>query len=191
MSDDLPELLLYQDRTLAGRLRRYFQYRSIAEMSIWFCIVAVAGLIITSLASLGLGTLAGIGGQSSATVGAVMLGGLVLWLGFLVWLWRRFVRIARGWGAERLGAPTFRCMQVTFLVVAAVTMFAQGVLFEERTIFALLLLSFDTVIVGMAFVFLLLAWSARCRVPWRTHAEVFGMAAMLVLEVLLTKPWKH
>jgi hypothetical protein len=65
------------------------------------------------------------------------------------------------------------------------------VLFKEGNIFPVVLLAFDTVIVGMVFVFLLLAWSARCRVPWRTYAEVFGMAAMLIFEIFLTKPWTY
>jgi hypothetical protein len=190
MDDDLPELL-YQDRTVAGRLRRYFEYRSIAEMSVWFCIAAAISMIVVTIASVVLGTLVGIGSKSDAIAGAAVLGGLVLWLGFLAWLGWTFVRIARGWGPERLGTPIFRYMQVTFLVMTALTMLPSGVLFKEGNIFPVVLLAFDTVIVGMVFVFLLLAWSARCRVPWRTYAEVFGMAAMLIFEIFLTKPWTY
>jgi hypothetical protein len=160
-------------------------------MSVWFCITAVTSMIIAVVASVGLGSLAGAAGKSDATAGTVVLGGLILWLGFLAWLWCTLVRIARGWGAERLGAPTFRSMQVTFLVITASTTLARGVASKERNVFPVVLLAFDTVIVGMICVFLLLAWSARCRVPWRTYAEVFVMAAMLAFEIFLIKPWTY
>jgi hypothetical protein len=174
MSDDLPELL-YRDRTITGRLRRYFEYRTIAEMSVWFCIAAVASLIVTILGSVALGPCGP--------------GAFILWLVFLGWLWRTFARIARGWNAARLGTRTFKYMQITFLAAMTLTMLVHGALFEQRKVLALMLLSFDVVVVAMAFVFLLLARSARCRVPWRTYGEVCAMAALLVAEVLLTKYW--
>jgi len=174
-----------QDRTITGGLRRYFEYRSVAEMSIWFSIAALAGLIGIVLAGLVLAVLVGI----EKATGIAILVGLALWLGCLGWLWVTFVRIARGWGTQRLGTPIFRYMQIAFLALTALTMLARGVLFRQQEIFFLTLLAFDNIIVGMIFVFLLLAWFARCKVPWRTYGEVLAMTAMFVAEVFLTKPW--
>lgn len=186
MVDDLlPNL---RDQGLAQRngLKEYFEDRTVAEMSIWFWIAAVSGLMLMVLAVAAALCLVAVAGQSSDTAELVIvLGGVVLWFGFLVWLWISLARIARGWGPERLGTSIFKHLQIAFLIITVLTMLGRGVLIEDFRILLLLLVAFDVVILGMIMVFLLLAWSARCRVPWRTYREILVIATMFVLQIIM------
>ncbi len=185
MNDDL-------NPTPAGHSRAYrwlaesFEDRTIAEMSICFCITATASFIALALL---LGAALGVGREeqrySESQTQMAMLAGLGLWLGLLIWLAASFVRIARGWPSQRLGTRTFKRMQRVFLVMAALTMLGQGVIVTQLSILLLALLVFDVAILEMVVVFLLLAWLARCKVPRRTYWDIAVIALVFVLQVIL------
>jgi hypothetical protein len=177
---------LNEDRRLRRRLREYFADRTIAEMSIWFWITAVSSLILLVLAMGAALACIAVLGSLRDTIGVlVMLGGIALWLGCLAWLWLNLLRIARGWGPEHLGTPIFKYLQIGFLMTTVLTMFGCGVLIEDFRILLLMLLAFDLVILGMVVVFLLLAWFARCRIPWRTYREILVVIVLFVLQIVL------
>ncbi|HQA89548.1 MAG TPA: hypothetical protein PK316_07840 [Sedimentisphaerales bacterium] len=157
-------------------LKENFEDRTVAEMSVWFCIAATGSFIVAVLFLPVLGGICGLAGVSVE---------LIVWLGSLAWLARSFVRIARGWGSDRLGAETFAAMQRVFLVMTALTMLAHGVYFEQFRVFLYMLVGFDVIILEMIVVFLLLAWFARCPVPWRTYGQIGAVALLFVLQVVL------
>ena len=94
-------------------LKENFEDRTVAELSVWFCIAATGSFIVAVLFLPVLGGICGLAGVSVE---------LIVWLGSLAWLARSFVRIARGWGSDRLGAETFAAMQRVFLVMTALTL---------------------------------------------------------------------
>ena len=186
MADNLLPNPWDEDHTRRNGLKEYFIDRSIAEMSIWFCIAAISSLILMVLGVATALHLTETAGESHDTLGlAIILGGLILWIGFLGWLWISLVRIARGWGPEHLGTHIFKHLQMGFFFATALTMLGHGMLPEDLQILFFVLLAFDFVIMGMTGFFLLLAWSARCKVPWRTYREVFVMAILFVLQIIL------
>jgi hypothetical protein len=175
MSDSFQSLP--QDRTLFGRLKACFIDRTLAEMSVWYCILAAGSLVAIVL------VLGGLGGP------AAILPGLLLWLIFLIWLWISLIRIAWRSAPERMETSTFKYMQVVFIATAFLTLLARNELMKEWKILSLLFLSFDTAVAGMAIVFLALAWCSRSKVPHRTYREILSMGAILTLQVYLTEPW--
>lgn|GEM_PF-644144 len=181
MTDDLIPNLVDRPRTRPSVLREHFEGRTVAEMSIFFWIVTVWTFFFA------VGCLAKswtwIEGRGGPTKTIAVLGAMTLWLGFLAWLWISLVRIARGWGPERLGLPVFKYLRIGLLAATA-GIILQGPL-ENLRDFAFLILAFDAVLVGMVLVFLPLAWCARCRVSWRAYREVFVVAAIFVLQIVL------
>lgn len=181
MTDDLLPNLLHEDRRPPSRLREYFETRTVAEMSIWFWIAAVSSSFLDIGCMAVLSNWIKSRGGSSTTY--VVLGGLIVWLGFLAWLWISFVRIARGWGPERLGLFIFRYLQKG--LVATTVAIAIQMPWASIRDFSFLILAFDSVLVGMVLIFLPLAWCARCRVPWSAYREVFVVIALFVLQIVL------
>lgn len=165
-------------RTCYQWLKERFEDRTIAEMSVWFCI-AVTGSSIAAL--LLLPVFGAIGGSTAVFVE------LIVWLGSLVWLAVSFVRIARGWGPDRLGTETFTALQIVFFAGSAVSMLVPGRHSDEFRVFFYMLLAFDAVILEMIVVFLLLAWLARCPIPWRTYGQIAVIVLLFVLQVLLLR----
>jgi len=72
-------------------LKENFEDRTVAEMSVWFCIAATGSFIVAVLLLPVLGGICGLAGVFVE---------LIVWLGSLAWLARSFVRIAAA------GAPT-------------------------------------------------------------------------------------
>lgn len=165
-------------------LRENFENRTIAEMSIGFWIAAVSSffLAVACVAK----SWNWIESRSGSTKTAVVLGALILWLGFLAWLWISLVRIARGWGPERLGLFIFKFLRMG-LIVLTVTV-GLPVSWDDLRVFSFVFLAFDSVLVGIVMVFVPLAWSARCRIPWRGYREIFIIAVLFVLQTIL---WVH
>jgi hypothetical protein len=169
-------------------LSEAFEDRTVAEMSIHFCIIVTVSFIGAVFLALALvGPRDADPPPSDARIAAGMLTGFGLWLAFVLWLGISFVRIARRWGPERLGTGIFRLMQRVFLLVAALTMLARGVFFKELDIFLFVLLAFDFVILEMVVVFLLIAWLARCKVPWRTYRDIAVIVLVFVVQVALLR----
>ncbi|MGE5293418.1 MAG: hypothetical protein ACM3VT_01185 [Solirubrobacterales bacterium] len=165
-------------------LRENFENRTIAEMSIGFWIAAVSSFFLA------VGCVAKswnwIESRSGSTKTVVVLGALVLWLGFLAWLWISLVRIARGWGPERLGLFIFKFLRMGLIVLTVAV--GLPVSWDDLRIFSFVFLAFDSVLVGMVMVFVPLAWSARCRIPWRGYREILIIAALFVVQTIL---WVH
>ncbi len=163
-------------RTLFGWLRETFESRTLAEMSVWYCIIAAGGLVTITL------ILGSIGGPAAA------LPALVLWPIFLVWLWVALVRIAWRSGPARMETSTFKYMQIAFAVTTLWTVFTRADLSSDYKIITFLLLTFDAVVMSMALVFLLLAWCSRSKVPWRTYREIVTMSLIFAFQIYLTHP---
>jgi len=166
-------------------LRRKFEYRSIAEMSIWYTITAVGSfMVIFLLWGLFTGLASGpeeYDGGASHMIS--LMGALFLWLVFLAWLWVGLVRTAWKWGHERLGTRIFKYLQIGFLVMTALTMLARGDMREHFKILTITLLAFDIAIAGMIFNFLVLAWFARCKIPLHAYWEIGSIVVMIVIQV--------
>lgn len=184
MTDDLIPNLVDRPRTRPSVLREHFEGRTVAEMSIFFWIVTVWTFFFA------VGCLAKswtwIEGRGGPTKTIAVLGAMTLWLGFLAWLWISLVRIARGWGPERLGLFIFKYLRMGLLgLTAAVGLPAFR---DNLGGFSFLILVFDSVLVGMVMVFVPLAWCARCRIPWCGYREMLFIAALFVLQTVL---WFH
>ena len=171
-----------------GRVYRWlseaFETRSVAEMSIHFCIVATVSFFGALFLAL---TISGPADTdpppSDARIAAGMLTSFGLWLAFLLWLGFSFVRIARRWGPERLGTPIFKILQRAWLIMTGLIVLAQGIdLFD---MFLLSLIVFDVFLLEMVVVFLLIAWLARCKVPWQTYWDVGVIALVFIAQVIL------
>ncbi len=168
-------------------LRRKFEDRTVAEMSIWYTIIAVVSFMVMILLY---GWLTGIAsGTEDYDEGAssllFLLGTLSLWLLFLIWLWVGLVRIAWKWDHERLGVQIFKYLQIGFLVMTVLTMFPRSNLWEHFKLLAGLLLAFDIVITVMIFNFLVLAWFARCKILLHAYLEMGSIILMIVVQVWL------
>jgi hypothetical protein len=168
-----------------GWLRRKFEYRSIAEMSIWYTITAVVSFMVMFLLW---GWFTGIAsGTEEYDEGAenllFLLGNLFLWLVFLAWLWFGLVRIAWKWHHKRLGIQIFKYLQIGFFVGTVLTMLLRSDLWEHFKLLSGLLLAFDIVIAVMIFNFLVLAWFARCKIPLRAYWEIGSIIVMIVIQV--------
>jgi len=189
MTDDLLSNFTDRRPPRPTWLREYFEGRTVVEMSIWFWIAAVSSLIAgTMIVAAILNWIDDPNKPDGDLKRDIIVGGLVLWAGFLVWLWISFVRIARGWGPERMGTPIFRYLQMGLAVAIAVVVLpvTRGPIRE----FLGLLLAFDFAIMGMVGVFLALAWCARCKVPWQTYFEIFTMIALFITQIVLVIPRK-
>lgn len=184
MTDDLIPNLVDRPRKRPSALREHFEGRTLAEMSIFFWIVAVWSFFFA------VGCVAKswnwIEGRGGSTKAIVVVGALALWLGLLAWLWVSFVRIARGWGPERLGLFIFKYLRMGLLGMTAAVGLPMA--WEGLRNLSFLILAFDSVLVGMVAVFVPLAWCARCRIPWRGYREIFFIAALFVLQIVL---WVH
>ena len=169
-------------------LAENFEDRSVAEMSIWFCIAATASFIFIMIA---MTTVIGPSDERNPAddtqVAAGIIGGAILWLGFVIWLGASFVRIARRWDAQRLGTEIFTLIQRGWLVTIGLTMLVRGVYFKEFNIFLGMLVVFDVVILEMIVVFLLLAWLARCKIPWHTYWDIAVIVLVFALQVWLLR----
>ena len=166
-------------------LRRKFEYRTIAEMSIWYTITLVVSFMVifflwgwfTGIAS----------GTEEYDDGALhllfLLGALFLWLVFLVWLWIGLVRTAWKWSHKRLGIQIFKYIQRGFLVMTVLTILPRSNLWEHFKLLAGLLLAFDIVIAVMIFNFLVLAWFARCKIPFQAYWEIGSIILMFIIQI--------
>lgn len=163
-----------------------FEDRTVAEMSICLCITATALFMVALPLAL---AIAGPGDADSPPrderIVAGMLTALGLWLALAGWMGVSFVRIARGWGPQRLGTRIFKLLQRGWLVATALTMLAHGLFFTQLNIFLLMLLAFDVAILEMVVVFFLLAWLARCQVPRRTYWDIAVIVLVFALQVML------
>jgi len=166
-------------------LRRKFEYRSIAEMSIWYTITAVGSfMVIFLLWSLFTGLASGPKEyDSGASKMLSLLVALFLWLVFIVWLCVGLVRTAWKWGHERLGTTIFKYLQIGFLVMTVLTMLARGDLRENFKILSFILLVFDMAIACMIFNFLVLAWFARCKIPLHAYWEIISIIVMIIIQI--------
>ena len=108
---------------------------------------------------------------------------LSLWLAFVIWLWVGLVRTAWKWGSHKLGTPIFKYLQIGFFVVTVFTALHRSDLRENLNILSLVLLGFDVAIVIMIFNFLLLAWFARCKIPFRAYGQIGSIVLMIVIQV--------
>lgn len=188
MTDDLLPNLTDRRPPRRTWLRENFEDSTFAAMSVAFGIAAVAGFVLVVLAWTAVLALVVGDGELRDTFGGLSLCvELLLWIGFLLWLLISLARIARGWGPERLGTPVFKRLQMGFLIITVLTMLGHGALPKDLEVLVFMLLVFDFIVVGMAVVFLLLVWSARCPVPWRTYREIFVMVAVFVLQVVLIR----
>lgn len=168
-------------------LRRKFEDRTVAEMNIWYTIIAVVSFMVMILLW---GWFTGIAsGTEDYDEGAsnllFLLGTLSLWLLFLIWLCVGLVRIAWKWDHERLGIQIFKYLQIGFFVGTVLTMLVRSDLLEHFKLMVGLLLVFDIVIVFMIFNFLVLAWFARCKIPLRAYLEIGSIILMIVVQVWL------
>jgi len=181
MTDDLIPNLVNRPRTRPSVLREHFEGRTLAEMSIWFWIAAVSSFFLAA------GCLAKswnwIESRGGYTKTIAVLGALTLWLGFLGWLWVSFVRIARGWGPERLGLFIFKYVQMGLLATTVAV--ALPVSWDDIRDFSFFILLFDSILAGMVTIFVPLAWCARCRIPWRGYREIFIIATLFVVQTIL------
>jgi len=168
-------------------LEKKFRDRSLAELSIFYSITA---MITFTLAGVLLGLASSVckarGDDSSMKIFAVLAIVIpVLWIGFLVYLWVGLVRVARLWGENRLGTPIFKYLQIGFFVMTALTMLFRGALFAKFNILMLILIAFDVLILCMIVVFVLLAWSARCKMSRKTYLEITTIVGMILLQFFL------
>lgn len=181
MTDDLIPNLVDRPRARPGALREYFEGRTVAEMSIWFWIAAVASffLVVGCVAK----SWNWIGSRGGHAKTIAVIGALTLWLGFLAWLWISLVRIARGWGPQRLGLPVFKYLRMGLLGLTAAV--GPPAFWDNLGGVPFLILTFDSVLVGIVRVFVPLAWCARCRIPWPGYREIFFIAVLFVLQIVL------
>jgi hypothetical protein len=184
MTDDLLPNLTDRRPPRQTWLREYFEGRTVAEMSVWLWIVAVSSFFLAVWCVAKSWNWIESRGGSAKTV--VVLGALTLWLGCLAWLWVFFVRTARGWGPERLGLSIFKYLR-TGLIALTIAV-GLPVSWDDLKNFSFLFLAFDSVLVGMVVIFVPLAWFARCRIPWRGYREIFIIAGLFVLQMVL---WVH
>ena len=168
-------------------IRRKFEFRSIAEMSIFYTITAVVSFLVVFLLWVLITGL--VGGPEDFDNGAIhllnLLIALLLWLGFLAWLWISLVRTAWKWNKERLGIKIFKYLQIGFFVMTVLTMLVRRELRGQVKVLVGLLVVFDIVIVIMIFNFLLLTWLARCKISLRAYWEISSIVVMIVIQFWL------
>ena len=166
-------------------LRKEFEYRSIAEMSIWFTITSVVSFMVMFFLW---GWFTGItSGTEKYDEGAekllFLLVTLFIWLVFLAWLWICLVRIAWKCDNERLGIQIFRYLQIGFFVMTLFTMLVISDLREDFKILVFMLLAFDIAVGIIIFNFLVLAWFARCKIPLHAYLEIGSIILMIIVQV--------
>ena len=112
-------------------LRRECKYRTVAEMSIWYTIIAVGSFMVVILIwSLLTGVASDSEDPDAVAIQVIsLLVALCLWLAMLIWLWIGLVRTAWKWGHERLGSRLIK----EFSSTDAVGVMKNGIELGKRT----------------------------------------------------------
>lgn len=168
-------------------LRKECEGRSVAEMSIFYSVTAVASLVALILLWAFLPSLTGGADDRDAGFNRMVtfLVALFLWVVFFVWLWIGLVRAVWKWGGESLGISVFKYFQIAVFVMFALTALLSGDFGEDFKTALFVLLAFDIVVVWLIANFLILAWFARCKIPLHGYWEIGSIIAMVVLQVLM------
>lgn len=146
---------------LTAFIRKKAGHYNIGEMSIVFAILSVGAVFPVLIIGMCLHYLLGL--SSSITVPTCLL----LWLGFVVWLWISFVLVGRECPDGRLSTREMTVMQLLCLVfVGAHALFASP---HERQSWEMVGGTFTWVFVALHLIYFTLAWAMRARVPLRTY----------------------
>lgn len=158
---------------LTNYIRKRAGHYNISEMSIVFGILAV--LAVFPVLAVGAVLYYALGMSNTFAVITAML----LWLGFVVWLWFSFVLTGRQSPHERVSTGELTAMQVICTVIVGLhALFSAP---QERHTWEVVGSVFEWVIVGFHVIYFTLAWAIRARVPLRTYV----MFALILGFILL------
>lgn len=156
-------------------IRKKAGHYNISEMSIVFGIAAI--LAILPVLAIGAILYYLLGASNAFAVITAM----ILWFGFVGWLWLSFVLTGRQSPHERVSTGELTAMQVICTVVAGLHVLFSAP--QERHIWEVIGSTFEWVIVGFHIIYFTLAWAMKARVPVRTYV-MFA----LILGFMLLRP---
>ncbi len=168
-----------------NRLKQQFESRTIAEMSIWYTLTAVITFLLFFLL---VGCFLGFDNETKSKDAKVLdmqilLGVLLIWLIFIIWILICLVRIAWKSDNNRLGFIIFKYLQIGFLGMTLYTLIGMRNFKDFWNILSWMLIAFDIVIGILIFNFLVIAWFARCKISLKNYWEIASIIAMIVIQI--------
>lgn len=158
-------------------MKRAFEGRSVAEMSIAHTLFGIGSFIVTNLLCYSF--------VSDSLI--FFLVALSLWFIFLIWLWIGLVKTVWKSNQDRLGLPVFHFLQIGVIVAVVFTAIPIYRDTAEFKVLFYLFLGFDISIAWLVINFLFLAWIARCKIPFRAYIDIGTIIGMVILQVYLMK----
>lgn len=159
---------------LTTYIRKRAEHCNISEMSIIFGILAVVALFPVLAVGAVLYYLLG------ASNGFAVITALLLWFGFVVWLWVALVLTGRQSPHERISTGELTGMQVICAVMVGLhAVFSAP---QERATWEVIGIVFEWVILSFHVIYFTLAWAMRARVPLRTYAMFVLILGFVLLK---------
>ena len=160
---------------LSSYVQKRAAHYNISEMSIVFGILAV--VVVFPLLALGACLYYVLGASNVLAV----ITPLVLWCGFVGWLWVSLVIAGRRSPHERVSTGELTTMQV--ICVALVGLHALFASAHDRHTWEVIGSVFEWAVIGFHVIYFTLAWAMLARVPLRTYVMFVLLLGLMLLRV--------
>jgi hypothetical protein len=161
-------------------LESQLENRSVGEVSFYYTIIATGSFVISFGCFVCGAAVSGIEGKA---FGIIIIATLIVWLGFLVWLWRTLVKAGRVKLRGRAGVGIFKMIKYIVLGITAVIVILRGEWWNDLDPLSIMLLASDILILFLGLFFFPMAWSIGCKIPKKAYLDFAIVVAAIVVQI--------